>query len=967
MLALVPTQGGAQGATFTVSSTDDAADVAPGDGSCDATPPLVIARAAAQGPLFKKCTLRAAIQEANALPGDDVITLPAGTYGLTIFGGEEDAAATGDLDIVASGGKVTINGAGPDSTIIDGGGVDRVLDVLSTAGFALSGVTVSGGRTCGPGGGIRSAGTLTLENSTVSGNTAISGSGSCIQVTTALLINATGAGDGGGIYHAGAGLLAVTNSTIRGNTADGIGGGILNIINGTLSMTNSIVSGNTAAAGGSGIFNGGTAALTASTIRFNRAPGVGNAGGGITNTLSLTLSNSIVSENSAEFAGGGISNLGSATLTSSTVSGNKAGQGGGIFNSGTATLTSSTISGNLAVTLGPAGGGIYVLSGSLSLTNSTVSGNTASMGGGGGIASRSTLSVTNSIVSGNIAGTGGGIYSLGTLSLSNSTVSGNNASRGGGISNSGEATLTNSTISANTAHLIGGGGIFNNVTLTLSNSTVSGNSALGMTGGGGIYIAGPTSTTLLNSTVTANMSTGGPGGGIYNEGGALSLPTLENSIIAGNTALDCDGPVTSLGHNIDGNGSCNLVAGGDRPAVDPLLGPLQDNGGPTRTHALLVGSPAIHVGSDIGAPPSDQRGLPRVGISDIGAFEFQGLDGDGIADHIGTGAGVFSDAFDDGAGNFGTITDRGGLTVTVTDDAGAGVVIQAVGGAGTATVSVCDGFQLIFTDGDTVTFSCGSVTVTVTEGSVELLLGEGEIVVSLASGAIATVTDNGDGTYTVANEPDSAADVTVTSDGTESVLAPGESTTVEVAVATVTFALVGGFNAIVFPGADATPIEEVAAAMGPSLEAVFRFDAATQTWLVHRPDVVVPGLNTLLTVNQQDVLVVRLPAGAAAVSLTWADALAAGPVSVELPPGFTFVGYTGGAGTALADLLAALPAEVSAAFRYDATTQGYDVFRRGEPAFLSTVTTVDRLDGLFILNGSGGTVTLAWEQVAAQS
>ena len=114
--------------------------------------------------------------------------------------------------------------------------------------------------------------------------------------------------------------------------------------------------------------------------------------------------------------------------------------------------------------------------------------------------------------------------------------------------------------------------------------------------------------------------------------------------------------------------------------------------------------------------------------------------------------------------------------------------------------------------------------MTVTEGSVELLLGEGEIVVSLASGAIATVTDNGDGTYTVANEPDSAADVTVTSDGTESVLAPGESTTVEVAVATVTFALVGGFNAIVFPGADATPIEEVAAAMGPSLEAVFRFD-----------------------------------------------------------------------------------------------------------------------------------------------
>ncbi len=269
---------------------------------------------------------------------------------------------------------------------------------------------------------------------------------------------------------------------------------------------------------------------------------------------------------------------------------------GGIRNSGTLTLTSSTVNGNSSVFLG--GGGI-VNGGTLTLINSTVSGNFSNDFGGGisnGFGASATL--TNSTVSGNTADEGGGILNSGTLTLTSSTVSGNTASGfgGGGISNvsAGTLTLNNSTVNGNTASAFVGGGIVNSGTLTLNSSTVSGNTASAF------------------------------GGGIRHTGGSTSL---KNTIVANSTAGgDCFGSITSAGHNLDSDGTCSFTATGDLQNTDPMLGPLADNGGPTFTHALLAGSPAIDAGSpDCPPPDTDQRGVarPQGAACDIGAYEFE--------------------------------------------------------------------------------------------------------------------------------------------------------------------------------------------------------------------------------------------------------------------------------------------------------------------------------------------------------
>jgi len=353
--------------TFIVNTTDDTIDVSPGDGICaDAN---------------DKCSLRAAIMEANALKTPAVIIIPAGTYKLTRTSTADEQG--GDLDIKSN---VTLRGAGAGQTILDGNGADRVLQIYKGATVRVEGVTIQNGE-AGEGGGIYNEGSLTLTNTTVSGNTA---------APTGPLLG----GSGGGIYNAG--TLTLTNSTVSENTATdlfgGRGGGIYN--EGSLTLTNSTVSGNKAGSGG-GILNGGTLTLTNSTVS-------GNTGCGIDNGGSLTLTNSTVSGNT----GGGISNSGGTlTLTNSTVSGNT---GGGIFNSnrGTLTLTNSTVSGNKA----GRGGGIYNIgSGTLTLINSTVSGNTATGEyGGGGIANAGSANLSFSTITNNQATSGGGgirIYS----------------------------------------------------------------------------------------------------------------------------------------------------------------------------------------------------------------------------------------------------------------------------------------------------------------------------------------------------------------------------------------------------------------------------------------------------------------------------------------------------------------------------------------------------------------------------
>jgi len=234
---------------------------------------------------------------------------------------------------------------------------------------------------------------------------------------------------------------------------------------------------------------------------------------------------------------------------------------------------------------------------------------------------------------------GGGIYVWGDmLTLNDSVVSGNTAGQpggpggGGGIAiQSSPVTLNNTTVSGNTVvgDVRNGSGIANTWgTLTLNNSTISGN-----TGYWGIDNNNSGNVTLNNSTVTGNT------GGIINLGGTF---TVRNGLIAGNSGpsnLDCLGTFASAGYNLIGNAdqyNCIFPAaigdqvGTSASPIDPRLGPLQDNGGPTRTHALLKTSPAVNAGNPAepggGADaclPADQRGVPRPvdGRCDIGAYE----------------------------------------------------------------------------------------------------------------------------------------------------------------------------------------------------------------------------------------------------------------------------------------------------------------------------------------------------------
>ena len=221
---------------------------------------------------------------------------------------------------------------------------------------------------------------------------------------------------------------------------------------------------------------------------------------------------------------------------------------------------------------------------------------------------------------GKIGGIGGGIYNQGTLALTDSTISANTAGDdGGGIWNDRTLILTDSTVSANTA--INGGGIGNGGTLTLTNSTISVNTA---NKGAGIWNGNGAKLTLTSSTVSNN--TGGQGGGIWNSGTA----DLTNAILAGNSAPnspDCSGTLGLSGHNLIGSGDgCTFTpASGDLVNVNPKLGPLADNGGPTKTHALLPGSPAIDAGDDSKCPAIDQRGVarPQGARCDIGALEVE--------------------------------------------------------------------------------------------------------------------------------------------------------------------------------------------------------------------------------------------------------------------------------------------------------------------------------------------------------
>jgi len=257
-------------------------------------------------------------------------------------------------------------------------------------------------------------------------------------------------------------------------------------------------------------------------------------------------------------------------------------------------------------------------------------------GEGGAVAVLGTLTLNDSAVTASTAGEGGGIYDDSTATITNTTIGGNTASSdGGGIYDDENATITNSTVTGNGA-ASDGGGIYDDFTATITNSTITGNTA--STAGGGIYDDDTAS--VINATISGNTappdqsgSSGGANVFVNDTGSGGFENTIVSDPIGGGTDCYTSGEFpTSMGHNLEDDAavqnsteSCQFLDPTDESSVDPMLGPLASNGGPTQTMALLAGSPGIDKAAAIPAITTDQRGGPRPqppgGTDDIGAYE----------------------------------------------------------------------------------------------------------------------------------------------------------------------------------------------------------------------------------------------------------------------------------------------------------------------------------------------------------
>ena len=397
-------------------------------------------------------------------------------------------------------------------------------------------------------------------------------------------------GNGGAIHITGAGSVTLTTSTVSGNTAFSEGGGLWNSATGTMTIndvdfTNNVARGAAADNGGGALFSdGGATAVTGGSMSGNSAIGSAGSGGAVfaNGASSFSLDGVTITNNTAVRAGGGVEVVG-----------------------GTLNMIGGQLNGNTTGNSPGNGGGLHITGdGDVSVVGANVVNNTARNEGGGlWNSGAGTLFVTGVTVDGNsvISGNGGGVYQQ--------------------AGESGTTTITSSTLSNNVASAFGGGLFAEGGTVLVSNSTLSGNAAIRGAGGA----AEDAMVSFASSTIAANTSSG-RGGGFANPASSNRV-LLQNTIVAdnaaGTAAVELSGFYKSDGNNIieslTGAGVMRQLGIGDQ-FVDPMLGPLADNGGPTFTHALLAGSPAIDAGdTDL---VTDQRGEPRVDPDDVGAYDF---------------------------------------------------------------------------------------------------------------------------------------------------------------------------------------------------------------------------------------------------------------------------------------------------------------------------------------------------------
>ncbi|MBA4105371.1 MAG: hypothetical protein C0485_06400 [Pirellula sp.] len=596
-------------------------------------------------------SLREAIQTTNAAAGADEIYFDASLSGKTVSLQSGQLSITDDL---------TVNGLGAANLSISANNASRVFSIGvigpgsgTPLEVVLSGLTIKNGRAA-TGGGIYSQENLTLVDSIVFNNTTSNGP------------EFYESGGGAGIYAWGWGKAITTTiirSEIRNNVAAGIpvgsnnpkgygGGGIASI--GALRIYDSVIANNTAGAGG---LAGVGQALTA---------GDGGDGGGIFAAGSVEIRGTTISENSAGKGrpGSGMGYYGSG----------RGGNGGGLYVTGSLSINDSVINENSTGLAGEVtyhrsansgdGGGIWykptLANDALSISNSTVSDNQTANGRIGG---------TYGQQDGGYSGHGGGIYATGRVDIQNSTVANNETGLGGDAFR--HPAFLGAKTGGNTGH---GGGLWlgGAGAKTIANSTISGNSTgrggtdvegakSGDSGsGGGVWFEGTGSLAVTHSTVAGNhtgergvqsaLGLGGglrgQGAGIYNSVAATTV-TLNHSIVALNVA-GVDAPVDhsdlagagqfAANYSLIGTNAGALIVsdsgnqiGSAGTEIDPLLGPLADNGGLTQTHALLAGSPALDAGNPAliagtgGTPEFDQRGTGFsriVGAKiDLGSFE----------------------------------------------------------------------------------------------------------------------------------------------------------------------------------------------------------------------------------------------------------------------------------------------------------------------------------------------------------
>lgn len=395
-------------------------------------------------------------------------------------------------------------------------------------------------------------------------------------------------------------------------------------VNQTMTLKNLTLTGGNSSSAGS-IENFGTLKINHVTFFKNKST---THGGAISNYGTLIVKKSLFKQNRATNTGGAIHNDGgNVTIKSSTFAANKVtvqgGTGGAVANnSGNLILIGSTLSNNSA----NEGGGVWTALGTTNtISKSLLTGNKAI--NGGGIENNGDSNLSNSALVNNIAAAeGGGIYHTGSLAISMTGLAGNQASLGGGMRDKGDSTdIQQSTFNGNHA-ATDGGGLYTTSHPGVRNSTFSGNSAgLSSNGGGAVYAINA-DVSLEYVTIADNSAH--HGAGVYADSSLDTTIYMQNVALSNNTGGNCDGSqLLSGGHNLSSDTNCGSVftEQGDQNNTPANLGPLANNGGPTKTHLPQPGSPLIDKGYTDNHINIDQRDFTRpVGSSaDIGAVEVQ--------------------------------------------------------------------------------------------------------------------------------------------------------------------------------------------------------------------------------------------------------------------------------------------------------------------------------------------------------